>query len=100
MGIIDFIKGLFSPKTKVKEIKLERSYEDKWLTFQTEYTQLLEERKQIRVDLDGLDLQVDRGEIDVKTRDTLYKKKLIRAARIIRRITEIKSSSAELGKPL
>ena len=100
MGIVDFIKSIFSFKTQIKEAPLPEEHHEDWMKLQIEYNSLDDERKSIRTELEGLDMKADRGDIEINTKKALYKVKLIRAGRIIKRVVKINSLASEMGKPL
>ncbi|MHA2407159.1 MAG: hypothetical protein ACXACA_02155, partial [Candidatus Ranarchaeia archaeon] len=101
MGIIDFIKSIFSFKTQIKEAPIPEENQEEWTKLQDEYYSLDEERKSIRMELEGLDVKADRGDIEPNAKEALYKVKLIRAGRIIKRVVKINSlASNRIGARL
>ena len=100
MGIIDFIKSIFSFKTQIKEAPLPEENQEEWMRLREEYLSLDQERKSIRSELEELDVKADRGDIEPNAKEALYKVKLIRAGRIVKRVVMINSLASEMGKPL
>ncbi|MHA2060615.1 MAG: hypothetical protein ACW976_07545 [Candidatus Ranarchaeia archaeon] len=100
MGIVDFIKSIFSFKTRIKEEPIPDEHQENWMKLQDEYYSLDEERKSIRSELEGLDLKCDQGDIEPNAKEALYKVKLIRAGRIVKRVVKINSMASEMGKAL
>ncbi|MFX1486319.1 MAG: hypothetical protein ACFFBS_04405 [Promethearchaeota archaeon] len=104
MGIWTRIKSwfgsLFRRSPSVAPKKLEPEAKSEWRTLKDEFGSLSEERDSLREQLGELDVKLAGGEIDVKQRDKEYRTKLSRAAFIARRLNEIRSRAAELGRPI
>ncbi|MFX0067488.1 MAG: hypothetical protein ACFFA1_00590 [Promethearchaeota archaeon] len=104
MGIWGRIKSwfgsLFKRSSDVAPKRLEPEAKSEWQTLKEEYGSLSRERKNLREQLTELDVKLADGQIDVKQRDKEYRTKLSRAAFIARRLNEIRSRAAELGRPI
>lgn len=104
MGIWTRIKSwfgsLFGRSPGVAPKKLEAEAKSEWQLLKDEYGSLSDERNTLREQLSELDTKLAGGEIDVKQRDKEYRTKLSRAAFIARRLNEIRSRAAELGRPM
>jgi len=104
MGIWARIKSWFRSRRKrssdVALKKLEPKAKTEWQTLNNEYGSLSHERETLREQLTELDVKLAGGQIDVKQRDKEYRMKLSRAAFIARRLNEIRSRAAELGRPI
>ncbi|MFX0096229.1 MAG: hypothetical protein ACFE7E_00545 [Candidatus Hodarchaeota archaeon] len=104
MGIWGRIKSWFGSRFKrssdMAPKKLEPKAKSEWQTLNEEYGTLSDERETLRDQLTELDVKLAGGQIDTKQRDKEYRLKLSRAAFIARRLNEIRSRAAELGRPI